>query len=39
VQALLDLGADPYCADVSGTSPLMMAAAGGHEAAVKVSGW
>jgi ankyrin repeat protein len=37
VRALLGLGADSYCADDSGTSPLMLAAAGGHREAVKVS--
>lgn len=36
VRALLGLGADSYCADESGTSPLMLAAAGGHHEAVKV---
>lgn len=36
VRALLGLGADSYRADDDGVSPLMLAAAGGHEAAVKV---
>lgn len=35
-RTLLDLGADTYCADDNGVSPLMMAAAGGHTDAVKV---
>lgn len=36
VRALLGLGADSYRADDHGVSPLMLAAAGGYEAAVKV---
>lgn len=37
-QALLSHGADSNCADDDNASPLMLAAAGGHEGVVKVGG-